>query len=140
MEMREAEVRDIDGFTYEVRPLATTKGLKLMTMLAQVLGTGVGVVMEGPTGVARAVPSLLDKITDTMLTEVCVMLGERTTVHLGAKKPQLTGEVFEAHFAGRYHALVQWLRFALEVNFGPLVEWLRTAQPDAPKAPEKTAA
>jgi hypothetical protein len=28
--------------------------------------------------------------------------------------------VFEDHFAGKYAELLEWLKFSLEVNFGPL--------------------
>lgn len=131
MEMREAEVIDIEGFTYEVRPLPTTQGLRLMHTLAQVMGAGVSVVMEGPQGIAKMVPEMVERITPEKLTEVCAMLGARTSVRVGDKKPSLTGEFFEAHFAARYHVLVQWLRFSLEVNFGPLGAWLRTVTPSA---------
>ena len=68
------------------------------------------------------------------------MLGERTVVVLSpSKKPPLTGEFFEVHFAGRYHVLVQWLRFAHEVNYGPLADWLRTAAASAPTPGATTA-
>lgn len=141
MDMREPDVRDIEGAIYEVRPLPTTKGLRLMTRLARILGDGAGALMEGSSGVAKALPALLESIPDDLLAEVCVMLGERTTVVLSpSQKPPLTGEFFEVHFAGRYHVLVQWLRFALEVNYGPLAGWLRTAAASTPTPGAKTAA
>lgn len=138
MEMREPDVRDIEGLTYEVRALPTTQGLRLMTRLAKVLGDGVGAIVEGGPAIGRAIPALLERIPDDLLTETCVLLGARTTVVMSPQsKPTLSGEFFEQHFAGRYHLLVQWLQFALEVNFGPLAEWLQRAADKAAAAATK---
>lgn len=138
--MREPDVRDIDGVTYEVRPLPTSQGLKMMTRLTKVLGTGVVAIASDAQSLGRAVPELLGAVDEDALAKICAEFGAASCVHLSpSQKPQLTGDFFEQHFAGRYHALALWLRFCLEVNFGPLVEWLRVVMPaEAPKAAAPT--
>jgi len=138
--MREPDVRDIEGVTYEVRPLATSAGLKMMTRLTKVLGAGTAAIIADPQSLGRAVPELLSAVDEDALAKICAEFGAASCVHLSpSQKPPLTGDFFEQHFAGRYHALALWLMFCLEVNFGPLVGWLRIAMPDeAPKAAAPT--
>lgn len=121
--MREPDVVDIEGVTYEIRPVPTTKGLALMALLTDVLGESLAaVVATGQDAAAKVIPQVLAKIDEAKLARVCQLFAAGTTVvQSPAFKPPLES-VFDEHFAGRYKALFLWLRASFEVNFGPLFD------------------
>lgn len=145
--MREAEVRDIAGKAYEVTPCPAGVGLKLMLRLGKVLGPVAGLVgnreeLEAMAG--AVVAEVLERASEEDLEAIWRPLAAHTQVTTSGpggevRRPKLA-EVFDVWFAGDYAALAQWLMFALEVNFGPLWQWLATlpgagaARADAAKA------
>jgi len=138
--MREPESRDIEGVTYVVTPLPSSKGIALTLRLGRILGPTLAEVTKlagqsdedvkgrGLAIIGRAAEGLLERATDTELRLVWEPLAENTRVDLGGKRPTLLS-VFEVHFAGRLDLFARWLAFALEVNLGPLGAMLASAKP-----------
>ena len=144
--MREPQQTTIGAWRYTVRPFPTGTGLALMWRLARMLGPALAALIRGAEGVEGAIGSsfnaLVDRVTPEELTEIARQLAATAdVVQPGGSQPAALGEVFDLHFAGDYLALFDFLRFALEVNFGPFVEGLRrraaARKPDAGAAPAK---
>lgn len=122
--MREPQRTTIAAWVYSVRPLPAGPGLALLARLARMLGPGVAGLLEGGGGAAigRALSQLLERVAPEEVVEIARQLAATTEVSQpGGRAPASLAEVFDVHFAGDYLALVDWLRFALEVNFGPFV-------------------
>jgi len=138
--MREPESRDIEGVTYVVTPLPSSKGIALTLRLGRILGPTLAEVTSlagaseadvkgrGLAIIGRAAEGLLARATETELRAVWEPLAENTRVDIGGKRPTLLS-VFEVHFAGRLDLFARWLAFALEVNLGPLGAMLASAKP-----------
>ena len=139
--MREPESRDIEGTSYEVTPLQSSKGIALTLRLGRILGPTLAEVTKlagqsdedvkgrGLAIIGRAAEGLLERATETELRLVWEPLAESTRVNLGnGKRPTLLS-IFEVHFAGRLDLFARWLAFALEVNLGPLGAMLASAKP-----------
>lgn len=130
--MRDAEVRDIAGRTFEVTPLPAGKGFALMLRIGKLLGPLAGLVGDTRATMEAAGPivaEVLERATEEDIAGLYRPLAECTVVHIQGpggetRKPKLS-EVFDVTFAGDYPALFQWLVFALEVNFGPFMRWLQ---------------
>lgn len=126
--MREPQSTTIGAWTYSVRPLPAGQGLALMARLARMLGPGVAALVsgEGNGAIARALSGLLERVDPDALVVIARELAATTEVSQpGGRTPAKLSEVFDVHFAADYMALMEFLRFALEVNFGPFVEGLR---------------
>ena len=138
--MREPESRDIEGVTYVVTPIPSSKGIALTLRLGRILGPTLAEVTKlagqsdedvkgrGLAIIGRAAEGLLERATETELRLVWEPLAENTRVDLGGKRPTLLS-VFEVHFAGRLDLFARWLAFALEVNLGPLGAMLGNVKP-----------
>lgn len=133
--MREPEVITIGDHTYEIKPLATSAMLKLMTRLARLLGPSVG-ALQNPSDLAsfasvgRILAELSERFEEADVLSVCAVLAAQTMIVEDDKKLHLGGErgaQWETHFAGDPVGLFRWLGAAMEVNFGPLVAWLAEA-------------
>ena len=122
--MREPQRITVGAWVYSVRPLPAGAGLALMARLARMAGPGVAGLLEGGGGgaIGRALAGLLERVSPDEIVEVARQLAATTEVSQpGGRAPASLAEVFDVHFAGDYLSLVDWLRFALEVNFGPFV-------------------
>lgn len=128
--MREPESKEIEGCTYIVTPLPTSKGIALTMRLGKILGPtldGAAKLTDQSAGVAKeqglalkAIAEFLSRATEADLKAVHQPLAECTRLDLGgSEKPRLS-DVFDVHFAGRLDLYARWLAFALEVNLGPL--------------------
>lgn len=142
--MREAEIRTVGEHTYELKPLATSAMLKLMTRLVKILGPSVGALenvsaLSSVTNIGRVLADLAERIDDAEVIAVCTTLAEHTLIVEDDRKLPLAGSKaaqWETHFAGDPVGLLRWLGTALEVNFGPLASWLAEAsKTKAPPAP-----
>jgi len=134
--MRDAESTEIDGVTYSVKPLPTSKGIDLTLRLGRLLGPTLAEVTKlagQPAGevkgkgldiIGRAASELFERATPEQLKAVWLPLAEETRVELeGGKRPKLS-DVFDLHFGGRLDLFARWLVFALEVNLRPLAAML----------------
>lgn len=126
--MREPQSTTIGAWRYSVRPLPAGQGLALMARLSKMLGPGVAALVSGDGGgaIGRALSGLLERVNPEEVVEIARHLAATTEVSQpGGKVPASLAEVFDVHFAADYMAMMEWMKFALEVNFGPFVEGLR---------------
>ena len=136
--MFNAETKKIGGCEYKVTQLGAVKGrgafLRLVKclgpMLAGLAGKG-GKVADIDVG---ALFSRLD-LTEDDLTFFCDTFAEKTFVTLPDGKMPRLDKVFDEHFAGSYSYMVQWLAFAVKVNFADFFDGLSSA----PASPPDTA-
>ncbi len=119
--MRPPQTKEISGTKYTVTPLATSAGLKMLTLLLRVLGPSVKDIKsfgDMKTAVLAGIGSLAERLEDVDVQTIVHTLAGSTKVGTDPNKQPLLSAVFELHFAGDYLPLFQWLAFALEVNFG----------------------
>lgn len=120
--------RLIGKHRYRVRPLPYGEGWPLFLRLARVAGPALaealGTADGGDIGeldvakVAPALKTLLANLDEETFRSAQDQLAEATEVEVQPGKwPQLS-TVMELHFSGQYMEALQWLAFALEVNFG----------------------
>jgi hypothetical protein len=121
--------KEIGGRRYYVTQLGAKKGRQALARLVKVLGPVMAhVVSDAKPGAAMrsisgdalkgALLELSERISEADLTYFCETFGEYTEVELeGGKRPRLTMEMQDLHFAGKYGEMLQWLAFAAEVNF-----------------------
>jgi hypothetical protein len=112
----------IGAHTYKVTQLDALKGRRAFTRLAKLLGPAFAQLQGEGTDdekVARALTSLVDRMSEDDVDFFCDAFAELTEVSGGAYKkaaPQLD-TVFATHFAGNYLEMTRWLIFAMKVNF-----------------------
>lgn len=126
--MREPQTTTIGAWRYSVKPLPAGQGLALMARLSKMLGPGVAALVanDGSGAIGRALAGLLERVSPEEVVEIARQLAATTEVsQAGGKAPAKLDEVFDTFFAGDFLPLLDFLKFALEVNFGPFVEGLR---------------
>lgn len=130
--MIETHTREIDGTAYQVSQFGATQGRKILARLAKALGPALAALVAGaPEGakadaavsranIGEAIRALCEGLREEDLDLLTSALVEKTMVRVDADSDAwvpLKG-VFDAHFAGRYAALLGWIAFGLEVNYG----------------------
>jgi hypothetical protein len=80
----------------------------------------------------KALSHVAERITEEDTDFFCDHFARATCVVMQddsgrAKSPKLDG-IFSLHFAGRYDAMLEWLLFCFEVNFGSFFERLGLTQ------------
>jgi hypothetical protein len=111
------EKKRIGIHTYYVTQLDALRGRREIVRLAKVIGPALSVADKGEEA---ALAKLVEALSVDEFDHFCEVLSEQTVVTGGAHgelEPQLS-DVFAEHFAGNYLEMVQWLAFALGVNFG----------------------
>jgi hypothetical protein len=109
---REAQKKEIDGLSYSVTPLGTTEGLKVLNRLQKLVAAG--------ASAEHFVAGVLAALTETDTLFLCDTFKKLTLVEIAPGKEPCLKDFFEDHFTANYGALVQWLKFCLEVNYGSL--------------------
>lgn len=133
--MLQSETKTIDGETYRVTQLPFKKGQKLLVRLYKTLGPVVAEALaaiprieEGKKledlnistllpGVAGAATLLAERLTEEDLEYVTATLAEYTLLGKGGDKWVPLEPEMEIHFGGRYRQYLQWMGFALGVNY-----------------------
>lgn len=127
--MREPETRDINGCTYTVTPMPTFEGLRLMQRLVKIIGPAAASAAK-PGDVFAAIGAGLGELAARLegddLEQVVKALAKHSQVTDEGGKTRPLAAAADMHFQGRYEDLFAWMAFALEVNFGPLLGWLRS--------------
>ena len=136
--MRTAEERVIEGTTYRVMPVPAGIGNKVLLRLGKVGAPAVITLLASPSSKRgawlAAMPSFvraIDLLREEDLDFVCKEFAKETQ-HGTSGKLRPLGDSFDEHFRGAYPAMFQWLRFCMEVNFGPLWTWETGLVPDPP--------
>ena len=128
------EERDklIGSNRYYVTQLGAGKGRQALSRLVKVLGPVVAhIVSDAKPGAAASALSrvsgdalkgalleLSERISEADINYFCETFGQFSKVDTGdGKRPQMSLEFQNLHFAGKYGEMMQWLAFAAEVNF-----------------------
>lgn len=113
--MRKTEKRLIGDHEYTVTQLGAVQGRKALARLAKFIGPAVGSLSSKDE--SAALSRLAEGLNEADVDYFCDLFAPLTSVQIGDKAPLLSS-VFDGHFAGEYLALVRWLVFCFEVNFG----------------------
>jgi hypothetical protein len=109
------ESKVIGNFTYTVEQLGALKGRAVFVRLVRLLGASVdSMKADANTILAKAAGSF----TEEDMSFFCDEFAKKTRVTLPDNREPLLTDIFDAHFAGAYADMVQWLIFAFKVNFG----------------------
>lgn len=118
--------RLIDGVNYRVTPLTGRHGLKVLSKLTSIVRP---VISEGGTeevAILAIVMELVGRIHEPELMAIVEDMATKTLFDAeGGEKWQVLSKEFDQFFAANYGQLAKWLTFALEANFGDLMEALR---------------
>lgn len=129
----ETRDRTISGTAYRLTQLGALEGRTMLVRLVKLLGPGVGSFVGGAgrgalnpasgadsvlaMGAGEAIHELCARLDATELGQIMDVFAANTTVVISREQEPRLSDVFDAHFAGRYDAMLQWLRWCLEVNF-----------------------
>lgn len=127
------ETRVIGGFVYTVQPLPTRKALQVMTRVLKMAAPGFGDVAsleraaEQMGALVGTLTSLMGELDEAVLLFLCESFAEVSKVETApGKRLALGGAQLDEHFRGKLPELFEWLKFAVEVTYGPLVPWLKS--------------
>lgn len=139
--MRDAVQAVLDGKSYEYKPLPVSKGLRVLTRLAKVVGPALGQLLGGAESlsslvasageggdVGGAIVTLCEKLDADELDALCRDLASATMVQGERGLVPLLPQ-WELHFQGDYTGLFLWLRWCLGVELGPLASALQRMVP-----------
>ena len=134
----ENQTKQIGEFTFEVIPLGAKAADKVLLKIAKSVGP-VFLLAAGGGGVAGAAEAL-EKLSETDFEYVRDTLAASTNVLLpDGKKPRLSA-VYDVLLTGMTDERVEWLEWAIEVNFGPFFRGLKRKAEERMRAPEAARA
>jgi len=122
------EEKKIDGFRYMMRQLGGETGravaLRLMRPLGAAVSAAVALAGQGAVSLEKVIGygagAALEKLSEPDLVFVSERFAEQTTVWIpdaaGRLFEQPLPTVFDDHFAGRYDAMFEWLRWGIVFN------------------------
>lgn len=119
--MLETKAKEIDGVMYEVTQLDALKGRRVFVRFAKIVAP-VLTTLKTAKGdeeqlLAGVLAQLFTSVSEDDVDFFCDAFAPSTRLLKDGKKPRLS-DAFAFHFAGNYAALLQWLAFCVEVNFG----------------------
>lgn len=112
MELRKTETRVIDGCSYEVTQLGAISGSRVFIRVLKLLGP----LFAG--GGKLDLGRVFENLNETDFEYLCNAFKPVTMV---TGQGELQG-IFDIHFTGRYLAMMQWLWFCLELNYGDFLK------------------
>lgn len=124
--------RVIGAATYHVVPLPASKSLKVMARVLKMAAPSFGDVAslrEAASAVGTLLSGVAADLDEDAIAFVCAELAAVTQVEREAGKRTPLAPIFDEHFRGDIVGLFEWLKFAAEVTYGPLGEWLRAQAP-----------
>lgn len=137
------EAKTIGAYTYKVTALNALDGRKVFVRLVKMVGPGLSAYKASPdmaSALTQGMGALISALSEEDVEHLCNKLSASTEVSGGdygeKRRPQLDG-VFLTHFAANYFEMIEWLIFALEVNFGSFFEkagGLMTSKSTSPAA------
>lgn len=127
------ESREIGGLVYTVMPLPTRKALQVMARVLKMAAPGFGDVAsleraaEHMGALVGTLTALLGELDEAVLLFLCESFAEVSRVETApGRRLSLGGAQLDEHFRGKLPDLFEWLKFAVEVTYGPLVPWLKS--------------
>jgi len=117
----------IDGHDYKLQQLGAREGRKIWLKLWQALVAPLKELAAADAydekALVGALAAVLEGLDDDTAEQLYEVFGKHTIVRVpqpegGEKWPQLTGVVFDQHFARRYVQMSHWLAECVLYNFG----------------------
>src|SRR5204863_2493553 len=124
-----------------VTQLGFSKGRAMLVRLAKALGPVLARLVEGIDAKTAKVALLsldvgalgaglqefAERLTEQDLAYVCETFGDATEVIMpDGRRPRLTKDFQELHFAGHFLELFQWIAFAIEANYADFFDAARS--------------
>lgn len=110
--------RTIDGVRYQVQQVGASLGAEIMFRLARSFGAILAGLNVGTLSVESLSPADFNWLLKTLIAGSKVGIVDEKGD--GRERMADLSFVFDEHFAGKYPQMLEWMQFALEVNFGPL--------------------
>lgn len=150
----------IGGFSYSVRQLSATEGLSILTALTKLLLPSIGELTKGIGGssvdlknlmaaevgadvLSGAASHLARDLNSNTVQQIVSAFRDSTEIYgPGFGDAGAPMDVhFDEHFAGRYGEMIEWLTFALKLNYGNFLQGLgigggTESAPQQPQSPE----
>jgi hypothetical protein len=120
---RKVQDQVIGDTTYRVTQLGATTGSKVMFRLIRAFASIAAGLQTGQLSFESMTPEDFDWLVTTMQPTTKVQVVDVAAGNGSSKFVDLSF-MFDDHFAGKYFEMVDWLKFALEVNFGPFADVL----------------
>ena len=115
---RKVEEATIDGVRYQVQQVGAALGAEIMFRLARSFGAIIAGLNVGTLSVESLSPADFNWLLKQLVSGTKVGIVDEKGD--GRERMADLSFVFDDHFAGRYPQMLEWMKFALEVNFGPL--------------------
>lgn len=114
----EPQTIKIGEFRYDVTPFHAKKATKVLAELAKLLGRTIGSFADGGVRAIDVIGDALANIDPDKIQWVLDQLAETTTVTGPDGAGYALEKIYDKHFAGeRLADLLEWAKFALEVNY-----------------------
>lgn len=112
----------VDGEEYELTQLGALEGRRLYARMVRLLGPVAAALGRSDKlleqSLGDAVAAAVEGMDEDLVATLCDTFGKRCRVKAGPDRwPELTGVVFDDHFAGRYLLMTKWLKECLAFNF-----------------------
>jgi hypothetical protein len=113
--MRKEKEAIINGIKFKVTQLGFADGMELLTTLGRIIGPALSDASKTQNAAAM-IGDILGRLSFVEITNITDKLARTTRIEREPSRwPLLEPEV---DLAGNYDLTLQWLKFALEVNFG----------------------
>jgi hypothetical protein len=130
---RKSQSRSIGGKQYTVRQMGAKQGSRMLVRLMRVVANGLD-------GGKVSLAAIADGLDDDMFIKLVDELAPTTEVDLGDGRVLTFDKVLDLQFAGQYQDMLEWLVFALEVNYSDFFSAFLRKKADAEKAAEAAGA
>lgn len=137
--MRKVQEKKIGLASYKVQQFGALRGQNLLLRISAMVGPAIGRSASGDAGNLALGPFVEEFFAHFETDKVEAILSEFATgtqVFNGKGWSPLS-DCYDEHFAGNYLELVQWFRFALEVNYS---DFLSELQKRVGTNPDQTSA
>ncbi len=119
----------IDGDEYEITSLGAKKGRKIWLKLVHALAPAMREMAAGgskltETTALSALAAAIENLDDDVTESLYEAFGETCTVRIKetGNTPNLTGAIFDMHFAQRYLSMSKWLWECIRFNFASFLD------------------
>lgn len=117
-----AKVKTIGDVTYEVIPLNASDSIEVAARVLGVVGTGlrsVAALRDAAAAIGALLAGSVEALQAEDLKFLAATFAKVSKAVDGDKKVPLAN-AFDEHFRGRFWDMLDWVRFAAEVTYGPL--------------------
>lgn len=117
-----AKAKTIGDVTYEVIPLNASDSIEVAARVLGVVGSGlksVAALRDAAAAIGALLAGSVEALQAEDLKFLAATFAKVTKAVDGDKKVPLA-TTFDEHFRGRFWDMLEWVRFAAEVTYGPL--------------------